>query len=89
MAIPNDIKKQFDIDPFYKKCCLCCATPVEMHHNLIYGGRQVNLLWAILPVCHACHMLADRKDFRSRLNAIMRERSNGELSKFEKFKKFV
>lgn len=46
-------------DPYYKKCCLAhygtCLGRIEWHHSLIYGGRQVQQKFAILPACHFHH----------------------------------
>lgn len=49
-------------DPFYKYCCLTnvdtgddCDGKIEWHHNLIFGGRQLNEPWAILPLCKHHH----------------------------------
>lgn len=46
-------------DPFYKKCCAdglgYCAGKVEWHHTFIYGGKQINEVWAIVPACERHH----------------------------------
>lgn len=46
-------------DPYYKKCCLAymgtCLGRIEWHHSLIYGGRQIQKKFAILPACHFHH----------------------------------
>lgn len=89
--IPIDIKQQIDKDQFYRSCCSCGVKnkKIDMHHNLIFAGKQVNKLWAILPLCVACHKQADNKDMKSKLNQIMRERSRGELEHYETHRKFV
>jgi len=77
-------------DPFYKVCVFkqfkfigmgpfeSCDGRIEWHHNLIYGGRQVNEIFCILPVCHAHHMVADRRDVKAFLNRVMATRATEE-----------
>lgn len=47
-------------DPYYKKCCLAytgtCLGRIEWHHSLIYGGRQIQKKFAILPACQFHHV---------------------------------
>ncbi len=66
-------------DYFYKKCCLCNNNHVTLHHNLIFGGQQVDEPWAILPLCPTHHLHADRKDIREKLNWIMLNRATDEI----------
>lgn len=44
-------------DPFYKKCCVTGKTDekIDFHHNMIYGGSQVNEAWCILPLAKSVH----------------------------------
>ncbi len=57
--IPVKIREEMANDPFYKTCCLShlggCEGRIEWHHCLIYGGRQVQQKFAILPACHKHH----------------------------------
>lgn len=57
--IPPALREEMSNDPFYKKCCLSyhgnCNGRIEWHHSLIYGGKQVQAKFAILPVCHYHH----------------------------------
>jgi hypothetical protein len=32
-----------------------CEGKIELHHNLIFAGRQVNAKFCILPLCKRCH----------------------------------
>lgn len=47
------------IDRFYGRCCLWslydCSQGLEWHHVWIYGGRQINEKWAIVPACKFHH----------------------------------
>lgn len=65
-------------DPFYTKCCLCGWPKVQWHHNLIFGGRQVDAAFAILPVCPKCHETADQKEVKAKLDWIMLNRATDE-----------
>lgn len=44
-------------DLYYKKCCITGSTSekIEWHHNLIFGGRQVNEKFCILPLAKSIH----------------------------------
>jgi len=53
--IPKDILEEYLKDPFSKECCFCGSPHPQLHHNLLYGGRQVNEAWTFLPLCKTCH----------------------------------
>lgn len=55
--IPKGLAAEMQADPFYKQCCITGATneKIEWHHNLIYGGRQVNRKFCILPLAQSVH----------------------------------
>lgn len=81
-------------DPYYSRCCLTEAkkehVKIEWHHNLIYGGKQVNEPWCILPVSEAIHILARRTDVKERLNWVMLNRATtGDLERFSKVINYV
>lgn len=46
-------------NPFYKQCCITGKTSkdekIELHHNLIFAGKQVNEEFAILPLAKSIH----------------------------------
>lgn len=90
--IPQHLKDQIYLNKFFTKCCIAdkdCQGRVSIHHNLIFAGKQVNEFWALLPLCGYHHYNEGRKNIKSKLNVIMRKRSNGELEKYEKIKKYV
>jgi hypothetical protein len=92
MAIPQQTKLRLQNDIFMTKCCVAdddCGGRIEWNHALIYGGRRVQEWWSILPMCSYHHANTDRKDIRKKINAIMRERSGGEIEKYEKIRKFL
>ena len=47
------------------ECCYpgCGSREVEYHHAVIYGGRQLNERWAILPLCHEHHGSKEGRDW--------------------------
>ncbi len=55
--IPPGLREDMANDPFYSKCCVTGATneKIEWHHNLTFGGRQVNEKWCILPLAKSVH----------------------------------
>lgn len=83
-------------NPFYKKCSVVhfshigvsqdsCEGRIEWHHNLIYGGKQVNEPFCILPLCQKHHKMADKTDFREFLNWIMVSRATSDdLKRYSK-----
>lgn len=61
------------------------GSKIEWHHNLIFAGRQVNEVFAILPICRWVHDQARNREFRDRLDWIMLNRaSDEELTYFSK-----
>ena len=49
--IPDKIKKQLK----QTGCIICGTKRTEQHHALIYAGKQVNEIYAIVPLCVRCH----------------------------------
>ncbi len=66
--IPPKLRKQIDQDPFYKTCALygqhghVCSGRITMDHSIIFGGRQLQELWAIGPFCEAAHGVDNHAD---------------------------
>jgi len=50
-AIPQKIRKQFK----QEKCLTCNNIGNEKHHALVYNGKQVNEVFAIISLCSYCH----------------------------------
>jgi len=63
-----------EADPYYKACARRkdggCGGRVTWEHTLIYGGKQLNEKWAIIPLCERHHGVNTYQD-------------NGELNKQE------
>lgn len=54
--IPARLKKQFQGDKFYNKCCYTgCSRPPQFHHVFQYAGKSIQEDWAILPACKFHH----------------------------------
>ncbi len=74
-------------DEFYQRCCLedkNCSyekghRKIEFHHHIIFGGKQLQEVWAILPVCSGYHhKFARRKDLQEKLTRICVSRATSE-----------
>lgn len=81
--IPKKLRDSLAEDPFYLRCCVTGekAKPgdrIEWHHNLIFGGKQVQARFAILPVLHSIHERANDPDVRERLDWVMLNRMSTE-----------
>lgn len=50
----------------------------EWHHNLMFGGRQVNDEWAILSICQDIHRRVSEPEIRETLDWIMLNRATEE-----------
>ena len=55
--IPPKLKDDMASDQYYKKCCITGSTSekIDWHHNLIFGGKQVNEKFCILPLAKSIH----------------------------------
>ena len=49
-TIPTKIRKKIDEDPFYKRCCVTGSLNVSIEHCWTYAGKQINELWALVPL---------------------------------------
>lgn len=58
--IPQKLRKQIDEDIYFKICARkgdgSCDGRITMEHAWIYSGRQINELWAIIPLCWHHHL---------------------------------
>ena len=83
--IPLDILAEILRNNFYRSCCLCGEPHINLHHNLIYGGQQINEVWCILPLCPECHEKEKHRDVKDKLNWIMLNRATPEeLKRYSK-----
>lgn len=85
--IPPEMKLSMAQNPFYRKCCVpkCNSHHVEWHHQLAFGGQQVNEEFAILPLCKHHHSLADTRYMEDLLDYIMLSRATkDEIERYSK-----
>jgi len=87
--IPKPLLQEILADKYYKKCCLTGTTlgKIDLHHNLIFGGRQVQEKFAILPVHNDIHQYHQgiTKEVKEKLNWVMVNRmSEYELNYYSK-----
>ncbi len=58
--IQPKLKSEILADPYYKLCARFsdggCRGRVTWEHCWIYGGKQINEKWAIIPLCWRHHL---------------------------------
>lgn len=88
--IPEKLREEMVLDPYYKKCCITGLTnDIEWHHNFIYAGRQVNEKWCVLPVSSK-YVHSNIEQFKEKLNWIMLNRADEDtLKKYSKSKDLI
>lgn len=59
-------KQVIDTDPYYKKCVRRnegnCQGRITIDHTIIFQGRQLDELWALVPVCAYHHSVDSFQD---------------------------
>ena len=73
--IPEAMRAELSEDPFMRVCIIndaMCAGRIEWNHALTYGGRRVNELYALLPMCHLHH--EQQAKWRPLIEQVMRKR---------------
>ena len=63
--ISPHIKRAIDSDPYFKVCARFdgdCDGRITIEHAFIYAGRQVDELWAMLPLCTYHHAVNEHQD---------------------------
>lgn len=81
--IPKKLRQELSEDMFYQRCCVTGKVgtfddPVQWHHNLIFGGKQVQARFAILPILKSIHLIADYPKIKEKLDWVMVNRMSGE-----------
>lgn len=76
--IPQKMKNEMLGDPLYMKCLraeICkdhaCQGRITLEHVWIYAGRQINEIWAIIPLCayaHSVDLFQDRGILNKEIN---------------------
>ncbi len=83
--IPEKIKKQINEDPFYNVCCITGSTGVSMEHAWIYARRQINELWAIVPLRRDLNTSSPPKEVKDKCKLIALERAK-DMGEWENIK---
>lgn len=87
--IPPKLRQELSKDPFYKKCCITGRTDgkIDWHHNMTWGGPNLQEKFAILPVHKDIHEYHRKitSEVKEKLNWIMVNRmSEKELDYYSK-----
>lgn len=54
------LKREIDENPYFKVCARRnddCDGRITIEHAFIYAGRQINEIWALLPLCEYHHSI--------------------------------
>ena len=89
--IPKDLLKDMLSDPFYERCCLSGKTPVQLHHHILFGGRQLNEKFAIVPLHKSMHDRVDKEMYTKDLVTwvVLNRATDQELESISKVKDYV
>lgn len=82
--IPPKLRKQLAEDNYYWKCArenAVCEGRITWEHAWIYSGKQINEVWAIIPLCHYHHQGKGLDKDKNRYLALRRA-SESDLAKY-------
>lgn len=67
--ISTRVRNEIDADPVYRYCMRAlalkdhvCQGRITREHAVIYGGKQVDEKWAIVPICAYAHNVDQFQD---------------------------
>lgn len=87
--IPPALRKRIASDPSYAQCARWndggCRGRITIEHALIYAGRQVNELWALIPLCWRHHLGAGL-DKRENQRIALEKATDDDLKKYPSFR---
>jgi len=84
--IPPALKEKIAADPYMKKCARRdgkCDGRITWEHCWIYGGKQINEPWAIIPLC-VYHHLGPGLDKHENQRISLRRATREDLAKYPK-----
>lgn len=84
--IPPKLRLAMSKDPYYSKCCRAdgnCSGRITWEHAIIYNGKQVNEIWAIIPLCFY-HHLGEGLNKRQNILIALQRATPEELAKYRK-----
>lgn len=83
--IPPKLREQIAEDPYMKVCARIkdgqCFGRITWEHAWIYGGKQINERWAIIPLCEY-HHLRNGLDKRKNEWISLKRARNEDLAKY-------
>lgn len=91
--IPQSHKDQIAQDPYFSKCARAhegnCGGRITIEHAWIYAGRQINEMWAYVPICayhHEVDEYQDDGDLNKELNQFisLSRATDADLAKYPK-----
>ena len=96
--IPPKLRKQLSEDPEYLKCSRLndgnCGGRITWEHTLIFGGKQIQERWAIIPLCeyhHDVNTYQDRGDLQKEKNVwiALNRATDAELLQYSKAVNYI
>lgn len=64
--LTEEAKYEIETNPFYKKCSRSkdgnCSGRITIEHALIFGGKQIDLPFALIPLCEFHHSVNKYQD---------------------------
>lgn len=74
-------------DPYYARCARWsgqCEGRITLEHAWIYAGKQINEIWAIIPLCWFHHLGAGlNKEFNQYLSIV--RATPADFAKYSRF----
>lgn len=82
--IPKKHREIISSDPYFRVCARRnhdCDGRITIEHAWIYGGKQINELWAYVPLCEFHHL---RKGLNKEINHYLsiKRASDDDLKKY-------
>lgn len=84
--MPPNLRKELSKDPYYLRCARegkDCSGRVTWEHAWIYGGKQIQEKWAIIPLCWFHHLGAGMVKWINQLLSLIRATPE-DLAKYPK-----
>lgn len=88
--IPIKMREQMANDEYYKRCARervfqdhVCKGRITFEHCFVYAGRQINEVWAIIPLCEYAHFEILDKNKNQYIS--LKRATDDELDKYPRF----
>lgn len=84
--IPQNQKDIINTDPYFRVCARKnheCSGRITIEHAWIYAGRQINEMWAFVPLC-TYHHLYEGLDKEENQRISLRRATDEDLAKYPK-----